>query len=150
MIYFFWGISLLQMILLPCWVLSLQDIVANRSPWAFAVDIPHLTGSQVLRMLNTSSIISLSIRFLPQSLLLARQFLAAIVKTAQGFSKIHGRSCYLWLFTVACTDGLIFRENISSSTPYLYHSVWLFSFLKSWITSDPPVIFLYISQTMAK
>lgn len=80
MIYFFWGIFLLQMILLPCWVLSLQDIVANRSPRAFAVYIPHLTGSQVLCMLNTLSIIFLSMRFLPQSLLLARQFLAVTVK----------------------------------------------------------------------
>lgn len=94
MIYFFWGIPLLQMILLPGWVLSLQDIVANRSPWAFGAYIPHLTGSQVLCMLNTSSIIPLSMRFLSQSLLLIRQFLTD-VKTVQGFFKINGRSYYL-------------------------------------------------------
>lgn len=93
MIYIFWEISLLQMILLPCWVLSLQDIVANRSPQAFAVYIPHLTGSQVLCMLNTSSIISLSMTFLPQSLLLAWHFLAVTVKKkkkCKAFLKLMG------------------------------------------------------------
>lgn len=130
MIYFFLGIPLLQMILLPCWVLSPQDVVANRSPWAFAVYIPHLTGSQVLCMLNTSSVISLSMRFLSQYLLLVRQFLVATVKAAQDFSKIHGRSCKLWLFTAVCSNRLIFWENISSSTPYLCHYLWLLSFMK--------------------
>jgi len=93
MIYFFQGTPLLQIILLPSWVLSLQDIVANRAPRAFTVYIPRLTGFQVLCLLNTSSLISLSKRFLSQSLLLARKLLAATVKTVQGVSKIHGRSC---------------------------------------------------------